>query len=304
MEFKHILFPIDFSERSRALKRQVEWLASRFGSQVTLLHVFEIPACWCGLGEAPVLNVECLKALCNSAQQRLHNYEIGVPEARIKHILLEGSVADEIMNWVNERDVDLIVMGTHGYGALQGWLLGSVTAKLLHNARCPIWTDSVLEARPSDQAISQILCAVEIIDETVHLLRFTRELAQQFGATVRLIHSVPEFETRPNRYLDFDLHGYLMESARVEIAKMQREAGTEFPLNISEAGISHALCDAADQYGADLVVIGRGKALKTLGRFQTHASEIIRYAPCPVLSYSLRQYQGMSRSSGDEQLAQ
>ena len=94
-------------------------------------------------GGFPVISVECLKALCDSAQQHLEEYEICVPDARVKHILLEGSFADEIMNWVNEHDVDLIVMGTHGYGALQGWLLGSVTAKLLHSAPCPIWTDSV-----------------------------------------------------------------------------------------------------------------------------------------------------------------
>jgi nucleotide-binding universal stress UspA family protein len=302
MEFKHILFPTDFSARSCALNQQVEWFAARFGSRVTLLHVFEIPACWSGLGEAPVINVECLKALRESAQQHLSHYEIRVPDVRVERVLLEGNVAAEIMNWVSAHDVDLIVMGTHGYGALEGWLLGSVTAKLLHSAPCPIWTDSVVQARPKGQPVSKILCAIEIIDETIPLLRFTRDLACELGADVRLIHSVPEFEGRPNRYFDFDLHQYLMESARVEISKMQREAGTGFPLDISGAGISHALREAADKDGADLVVIGRGKTLKTFGRFQSHVHEIIRYAPCPVLSYSSKQQEGIPRSSGEQQL--
>jgi nucleotide-binding universal stress UspA family protein len=271
---------------------------------VTLLHVFEIPATWYGASEASFVNTECFNALRDSAEQRLKEYTIKVPEARVERILAGPDVAGEILNWVNEHDVDLIVMGTHGYGALQVWILGSVTAKVLHSATCPVWTDSLLHARPNDPAISKILCAVEIMDEAIPLLRFTKQVAEELGATVRLIHSVPELETRPNRYFDFDLHRYLAESARVEIAKMQREAATEFPLTVSGVGISDALAEAAREHGADLVVIGRGKAQKALGRFQTHAYEIIRCAPCPVLSYSLNQQDRISSSCTAEHLCQ
>lgn len=304
MKFDHILFPIDFSDRSRHLNKEVEWLATRFGSQVTLLHVFEIPAACYWAGEASFLNTDCFKALRESAEQRLNDHAITLPKARVERVLAQGDTATEIMHWVNEHDVDLVVMGTHGYGPLQGWLLGSVTAKLLHSAVCPVWTDSLLRPRPNNPAISRILCAIELTEEAVPLLGFTRELALEFGAAVKLVHSVPELETRPNRYFDFDLHRYLMESARVEIAKLQRQAGTDFPLTVSGAGISNALAEAASEHGADLIVIGRGKAQKTLGRFQTHACEIIRYAPCPVLSYSLRQQDRISSTCTAEHLWQ
>lgn len=68
---------------------------------------------------------------------------------------------------------------------------------------------------------------------------------------------------------------------------MQSEAATDFPLIINEAEISRALVDAATADGADLVVLGRGKAQRFCGRFQTHLLGIIRHAPCPVISYSL-----------------
>jgi nucleotide-binding universal stress UspA family protein len=304
MKFKHILFPTDFSERSRALNQQVEWLATQFSSQVTLLHVFEIPAAWYGGCEASFLSTDCFNGLRESAEQRLNEYAIKLPEARLERVLAQGDPGAEIMNWVNEHDVDLIMMGTHGCGALQGWILGSVTAKLLHRAVCPIWTDSLLQGTPNSPAISKILCAIEPTEEAVPLLGLTRELALEFGATVKLVHSVPELEARPNRYFDFDLHRYLMESARVEIAKLQRRAGTDFPLNVSGMGISNALAEAANERGADLVVIGRGKTQKAVGRFQTHAYEILRYAPCPVLSYSLNQRDRISSSCTVEHLDQ
>lgn len=304
MKFSHILFPIDFSERSRALNKQVEWLAARFGSHVTLLHIFEIPASWYAASEATYVNMKCLDELKESARQRLKDYAIKVPENRVERAFGAGDAAQEIVNWLNEHEVDLTVMGSHGYGALQGWLLGSKTAKVLHAARCPVWTDSPEHTRSSNPDISRILCAVEMMDEAIPLLRFTAGLAQEFGASVRLVHSVPELETRPNRYFDFDLHGYLTESARVQIGKLQRAAGTEFPVTISGLGISNALEEAASEYGADLIVTGRGKAHKTWGRLQTHIFEIIRHAPCPVLSYSVNPLDRISSSCNAEHLSQ
>ena len=304
MRFDHIVFPIDFSERSRALNGQVEWLASRFGSRVTLLHVFEIPMSWYGAGEASFVNVTCFHELRDSAEKRLKEYALKVPEERVERIFIEGGAASEILDWVDEHGADLIVMGTHGYGPVQGWILGSVTAKVLHRAKCPVWTEDTRHAQFKESGISEVLCALELTSEAVPLLRFTKELSQELGAAVRVIHSEPAMETRPNRYFDFDLHRYLMDSARVEIGKMQREAGTDFPLTISETGISSALAEAVQEDRCNLVVIGRGKTEKVLGRFQTHAYEIIRHATCPVLSYSLHQQDRISSSCSAEHLGQ
>jgi nucleotide-binding universal stress UspA family protein len=304
MKFNHILFPTDFSERSLALTRQVEWLAARFNSRVTLLHVFEIPAAWYGACEATFVNMDCLNTLRDSAKQRLIEHVINVPKARVERMMAEGNVAGNILSYADGHKVDLIVMGTHGYGAIQGWILGSVTAKVLHKATCPIWTDSLSHVQPNGPGISKILCALELTDEAVPLLQFARQLAHEAGGTVQLIHTVPELETRPNRYFDFDLHRYLMECARVEIVKLQRDAGTDFSLIISQRAISDAVVDAAAEHGADLIVVGRGNAQKLAGRFQTHLHEIIRHATCPVLSYSLNRRDRTSSSCNAEHLGQ
>ena len=304
MKFNHILFPTDFSERSLALTRQVEWLAARFNSRVTLLHVFEIPAAWYGACEATFVNMDCLNTLRDSAKQRLIEHVINVPKARVERMMAVGDVAGNILSYADGHKVDLIVMGTHGYGAIQGWILGSVTAKVLHKATCPIWTDSLSHVQPNGPGISKILCALELTDEAVPLLQFARQLAHETGGTVQLIHTVPELETRPNRYFDFDLHRYLMECARVEIAKLQRVAGTDFPLIISQRAISDAVVDAATEHGADLIVVGRGNAQKLAGRFQTHLHGIIRHATCPVLSYSLNRRDRTSSSCNAEHLDQ
>jgi nucleotide-binding universal stress UspA family protein len=300
MKFDHILFPIDFSDNSCALTKEVEWLANRFGSRVTLLHVFEIPASWYGACEASFMNVECFETIKETAKQRLREYSINVPEARLARLVAEGEPAFQIANCAQEHAVDLIVMGTHGYGKIRGLLMGSVTAKVMHDVSCPVWTNSLasLNEKRQDNGISKIVCAIELTNEAVPLLTFTKELVTELGATVQLVHSVPEMESRPEKYFDFDLHRYLMDSARVEISKLQRQAGTEFPLTISDKPISRAIGDAST--GADLIVIGRGKSQETLGRLRTHAYDIIRQARCPVLSFALAQPARTSSSCSEE----
>ena len=287
MKFDHILFPIDFSDHCRGLNSEVEWLAARFGSRVTLLHVFEIPASWYGTGEAPVINPECLRTFVDSEEQRLKEYRLNVPESLIQRVIAEGGAAWHITNWANEHNVDLIVMGTRGLGNVSGFLMGSVAAKVIHDAACPVWTDALLHTDTAAglRDYNNLVCAIDITEEAVPVLRFAEALARDFGAKVHIAHGVPGAETRPSKYFDFDLHAYLMDSARVAISKLQREAGTDFPVSIKARRIADAVSEVAREQKADLVVIGRGKAHQALGRLRTHAYQIIRDAPCSVLSY-------------------
>ena len=142
MKFEHILFPIDFSARSRAVNKQVEWLAGRFNAHVTLLHVFEIPASWYPAGEATFFNMECLEELKQIDAQKLKDYALEIPANRLQRVQVEGPAAEEIANWANAHCVDLVVLATQGHGAIGGFLLGSVATRVLHSTPCPVWTDS------------------------------------------------------------------------------------------------------------------------------------------------------------------
>lgn len=288
MKVNHILFPVDFSDSSRALNRQVEWLSKHFDAKVTLMHVFEIPATWYGITEACAVNVEYIQQMAEDSKQWLQNYSIDIPADRLNRVVAEGDAALNIGTWAENNNVDLIVMANRGHGALRRLLLGSVTMKLLHDTYCPIWTYSQDESKSAQPAgVSKIVCALEIARESVSLLRFAREMAKEFGASVHIVHSIPETESRPYRYFDRDLHSYLSECAAKEIAKAQQEAQTDFPITITDGFIGQDAATAATEQQADLIVIGRGRAQDLFGSLRTHAYDIIGRAPCPVLSYCL-----------------
>jgi nucleotide-binding universal stress UspA family protein len=288
MKFDHILFPVDFSEHAGMLNSEVEWLASHFGSRVTLLHVFEVPASWYGGGDAPLMSAEDIKAYSEWHRQRLEQYSIQLPEDRIRRISAEGSPDWHIAQCARENRVDLIVMGTHGYGVLRRLLLGSTAMKVLHDVSCPVWMhSSATKLRTPIRGVSHIVCSIELTEEALPLLRFARDLANEFNAEVRLVHTVPAMDSRPETYLDLDLTGFLKDSAREEISKLQSEAGTEFPLSVTEGNLSQDIAEAALSEHADLVVIGRGKSQQMFGTLRSHTYGVIRQAPCPVLSYSM-----------------
>jgi nucleotide-binding universal stress UspA family protein len=300
----HILFPVDFSEHSRALNSTVEWLASRFDSHVTLLHVFEVPTSWYGGGESPLIAGKDILAFAEAEKQRLNEYVVRIPENQTQRVSAEGGAAWHIANWAKENDVDLIVMGTRGFGAFRRLLLGSVAMKVLHDVSCPVWTHSANGAIGAPmQGISKIVCALELTEEAVPLLRFTKELAAEFGARVRLLHTLPETETGPYRYLGTGFPRQLMNLKEEAIAHLQREAETDFPLTITEKNIARDAADVALAEQADLIVIGRGKAQAPLGSLRTHAYEIIREAPCPVLSFAKDWQQSRAAGAQEEKFA-
>lgn len=289
MKFEHILFPVDFSDESRAMNTDVEWLATHFNSRVTLLNVFEIPTNWYGGGDAPLLTGAEFTAYADAAKQSLAAYPLQLPQDRVERLLLEGSAAWQIARVTEQRKMGLIVMGTHGYGPLRRFLLGSVAMKVLHDVKCPVWTHPAQAgSEPQRRAgISRILCSVELSPETVPLLRITKELAADFGASVQLIHCVPETEPRPSGYYDDDLHRSLKGWVDQEVYRLQEEADTDFPLIVTERFIAQDVAEQARLNSADLVIIGRGKVQGVFGTLRTHAYDIIRAVPCPVLSFCL-----------------
>ena len=66
---------------------------------------------------------------------------------------------------------------------------------------------------------------------------------------------------------------------------LQKDAGTDVEVCIESGRVSSVVRRAALRHNADLVVIGRGKLQKPLGRLRTSAYAIIRESPCPVLSF-------------------
>jgi nucleotide-binding universal stress UspA family protein len=180
--------------------------------------------------------------------------------------------------------MDLIMMPTHGLGFFRNYLIGSVTAKVLHDARCPVWTATHAEEQRSRQLPKAALCAVDGKEGTLALIRWAGEFSKQMGASLKLLHVVPPISDWLELASERDLQEQLREEARSKLRVCQESSGVDVTVRVAVGPIAATVAEEASQEGADLVIIGRGSLRSPLGRLRTHAYGIIQKSPCPVLS--------------------
>ncbi|MBW3538683.1 MAG: universal stress protein [Planctomycetes bacterium] len=140
IELKNILLPTDFSEPSLASARYALELARRFGSRVHLLYVIEDPQVFLPPFEHQAIpSRDELEAFARDA---LDAWELpeGAEGCDIVRRFRHGTPFTQIINDARENDIDLIVLGTHGRGAMAHLLMGSVAEKVVRKAPCPVLT--------------------------------------------------------------------------------------------------------------------------------------------------------------------
>lgn len=251
-----------------------------------MLHVLELPSGlipdWYG-GAVPVIDTTAIwEAETEAAQSYLTDKFQGL---KVKRVVVEGDAAESIDDYARESGMDLIMMPTHGYGLFRTLLLGSVTAKVLHDTHCAVWTGVHMEDVPAvSPEFRTIMCAVDRTEDSVATMRFASTLARDNQAKLCLVHAIPGAEVAPEKYFDADLRQYLEQDARKTIAQLQETAGVVAPLCLGAGEVSHVVRDSVLGHSADLVVIGRGHATRTMGRLRSNVYSIIRDSPCPVIS--------------------
>ncbi len=286
LAIKHILFPLDFSDRCSAAAPFIEAMANRFGAKVTLISVAQ-PFDTSGLGYPSLLLAADTGALLVELKNRLDGALVTeFSQLKVDRVADLGDPADVITSFAHQHDVDLIMMSTHGYGTFRSLLLGSVAAKVLHDAKCPVWTAAHGADLPTPDHVkpSVILCAIDSTPRSLPLLKWAAEYCKGLNAELRLIHVVPGMDSFPASQMNQEFELEMKKEARDQITIMQQLAGIEAHLEVASGNIAELVREEAQRHGAGLVLVGRGVLHETLGRLRSNAYSIIRHAPCPVLS--------------------
>src|SRR5437660_1159428 len=121
LHVKKILYPTDFSSYSNQAYFHAVALAESHGASLTVLFV--LPTNF-GADWVPDAGEDR-----DYWQRQLEQIRPLDPSIRVQHVLLEGDPATEIVQYAQDADMDLIVMGTHGRTGLERLLMGSVAEK-------------------------------------------------------------------------------------------------------------------------------------------------------------------------------
>ncbi|MFZ6017854.1 MAG: universal stress protein [Nitrospirota bacterium] len=142
MEIKRILFPTDFSEGSaHALPYAVD-MAKHYGARLYIIHVIYDIAKTTGWYVPHVSMDEVYKDMEQAAKKELDKcwFEEMRGFKDIERSVVTGVPYEEIIKFVNENKIDLIVMGTHGRKGIDRILFGSTATQVVRNAPCPVLT--------------------------------------------------------------------------------------------------------------------------------------------------------------------
>ena len=288
MTLRKILCPIDFSAGSQHAMQVAARLAKRAGAELILTHSWYVPPL-AFADEAP-FPADTIQRMIEDEERNLAaaTREVtGLGVERVTSRFLTGAPADRIAEAAgDDREIDLIVMGTHGRTGLRRVLLGSVAEKVVRHAPC-----SVLAVRETSAAtpFRHVLCPIDFSETSRLAVELAAQLVDPDGDGLELLHvlelpiSASGEPLAPDFLVDLDRRA----AARLDewAAEIQNSAKLRVTTRSrigSPAGQALAVLD--DDATLDLVVMG-SHGRTGVGRilFGSVAEKLVRHARCPVL---------------------
>lgn len=293
VDVQRIVCPIDFSDASRHALEHAAASARWYRAHLTVIHVYSTPVPWGVAAGAPAVAPIVPAVQPQEVITEVRRFSAGVlADDSLEVVVSEGNPSKEIVRLADERQADLLVMGTHGRGGFERLFLGSVTEKVIRTAQFPVLTvPPPIQTPPATALIYKtILCPLDFSDASQRALEYALSLAKKTGACVTPLHVVEGFIDPPD--LDFNAHYNVPEYRRY----MEEDALTRLNAAIhdvrdvcnSEPRVvrgkaAQEILRVADEVRADLIVMGV-HGTGAADRFGSTTHQIVRGAPCPVLT--------------------
>lgn len=285
LPFHKILFPIDYSEPCRAVVPYVQDMARRFSAEVTLVHAYA-PLAAIAQSELLISDPGLQDRAHALEEDRLRQFACQAFQSlRVETMVELGEPGGVIDRATQQQRADLVMLATRGHGPVRRFLMGSITAKVLHDVSAAVWTGvgSALVDHPARVPYQSIVCALDDSAEAEGVLRAGAAIASAYQAQLWIVHVVPT----PPPYPDVDLieHTHMLDdAAQCRLRELKGKLGVDAPHTVIDAVLADGIHQEIVRRKADLLITGRGHTIGTFSRLWSHLYSIIRDAPCPVLS--------------------
>jgi nucleotide-binding universal stress UspA family protein len=297
VSLKNVLFATDFSATSAAALPYAAAICRRFGSTLHAVHVLSEASLLMMTGGVDYVSMGTIyEDAHNEADERLQHACERLEGVSHRHHVRHGQVWKNLEPIIQENEIDLIVLGTHGRTGLGKLLLGSVAEDILRHADCPVLTvgprvsghaklPALVEGHdlaPLELEIRQIVCATNFGKNSAVVANAAITLAEEFRARLTLLHVIE----------DYSQLGRKPEPMEEGMRRLQElipgntalQYAPEFLLEFGSAPerILKTACDGE----ADIIVLGaRSSAEVGTSHFPwSSAHHVISQAHCPVLT--------------------
>lgn len=295
ISLKKILVATDFSAASRVALKYAAAFAEQHGSKIYVSHVIPpVPRSFIPTAP-PELDTDRIQA-----DQNMKDLFSSGSLDRIDHeaLLERGPIRTVLPELIQQHQIDLLVLGTHGRSGISTLLLGSVAEEVFRLVSCPVLTVGPgVPAEPKDAGrAKQILFATDFGSASLAALPYAISLAKEYNAKLTMLHVLPPIPT-----IDAGLPWY----SRAELIDMQepgrkrtldrlaqlipKEEHLPFTPELMAPfdNLPWGILSVAEERDADLIVMGVNRTANV--RTSAHipwavAHEVVRHARCPVLT--------------------
>lgn len=183
--YERILVPLDGSKLTEASLPYAEELARKIGSQMTLISVL-------------------LFGNESDEDQYHHLHQFYIQEMaktmkqkaiKVKSVIVTGDPAEQIIDYADKKNIDLIIMGTRARSDLTRWVLGSVADKVVSATSCPVALISSEDIEAGVRGRKILRKALAILDGTAQgevVIPYVEELASKLNMEVTLLQLVEQ----------------------------------------------------------------------------------------------------------------
>ena len=188
LPFHKILFPVDYSAPCSALLPYVQEMACHFSAELTVCHAYA-PLAAIVQSELLTTDPELQAKARDLEEDRLRQFASQVFPGQQTEAIVElgepGSVIDRV---AQQQRADLVMLATRGHGPVRRFLLGSITAKVLHDVSAAVWTGvgAALSDHPVRIPYQSMVCALDDSPEAEGVLRAAAlslpRIAHSFGS--------------------------------------------------------------------------------------------------------------------------
>lgn len=303
LKIKNVLVPTDYSEVARRAFDHARFTAERFEADLHVLHVADAsgrggdraiePGPFDGnrtiveavdyAGE-PVDDLESLTYAGRPPARKTSNWPTGDGAILVRRSA--RSVPEGILNYADEIDADLIVMGTRGRSGPRRLFMGSRAEDVVHGARCPVLTVRSGSLTVPGRGVSRVLVPVDFSEVSESQIRHAKELAETYSAELDVLHVV-EVPDAAHFYSVDEFNASvpsIVARARDALAELVARGRRDIPTRIHVL-VGHPtidILDFAEAQQSDLIVVATHT---TKGRHMllgSVAEQVIRRAPLLV----------------------
>jgi nucleotide-binding universal stress UspA family protein len=278
--FKNILFVTDFSSTTELTLPYVVEIARQSGATIHAVHVIH-PDVY------PLLPRSEWGKMAHDEEEfrkgKRHQLEKELQGFPHEFLFPVGDVWQNLANIIEDKNIDLLILGTHGRTGIGKVLMGSVTETIFRQATCPVLTvgpDVTSKANHTAPAeLNRILYATDFSPESLAAAPYAFYLARKHRAELILMHSIQNAEPDQVDSAYHTLRDVVPVGADLECK----------PRCIVERGAPEdTILSIAASYDTDMIVLGVQSAQSHLTAtthfFHSIAYKIVTQATCPVLT--------------------